>query len=54
MSAHITIDQTPTGWRVEVTAGDQVIVETDGPRVAVAVHPDDDDTAVKPLAVALE
>jgi len=51
MSAHITIDQTPTGWRVEVTDGDDVIVETDGPSVAVAVHPDEDDAA--PLNVTL-
>jgi predicted RNA binding protein YcfA (HicA-like mRNA interferase family) len=52
MSAHVTIDQTDTGWRVEVTEGDHVIVETDGPSCIVAVHPDDDDTQT-PLAVTL-
>jgi hypothetical protein len=54
MSAHITIDQTPTGWKIEVTEGDQVILETDGPRLALAVHPDDDDTPTKPLDVQLQ
>lgn len=51
-AAHVTIDQTDTGWRVEVIEGDRVIVETDGPSCTVAVHPDEDED--KPLAVTLQ
>jgi len=53
MSAHITVDQTPNGWRVEVTEGDDVVVETNGDSLAIAVHPDDDDAPGKPLDVSL-
>ena len=52
MTAHITIEQTLTGWRVTATAADEVVVETDGAALLVALHPDDDDT-VKPLEVQL-
>ncbi len=54
MTAHITIDQTSDGWQVEATGADDVVVETSGSAVTVAVHPDDDDTSKKPLAVSLE
>ena len=53
MSAHITLDQTATGWKIEVTDADQVIIETDGAALLVALHPDEDDT-VKPLDVTLQ
>lgn len=53
MSARVTVDQTATGWRVQVDEGDWVIVETDGPRITVSVNPDEDEPA-RPLEVALE
>ena len=53
MSAKVIIEQTADGWRVEVTEGDDVVVETSGTSIAVAVHPDDDDHQDKPLAVNL-
>ena len=53
MSAKVIIEQTADGWRVEVTEGDDVVVETSGKSIAVAVHPDDDDHQGKPLAVQL-
>ncbi len=52
MSTRITIDQTATGWHVEVTDGEQVIVETDGANCNVSVQPDTDDSPT-PLAVTL-
>ncbi len=54
MTVHITIDQTDTGWKVEASGADDVVVETDATGVTVAAHPDDDDTSKKPLAVSLE
>jgi hypothetical protein len=51
VTARVVIEQTATGWKVEVTEGDDVVVETSGNSVAVAVHPDDDDN--KPLDVTL-
>lgn len=53
MSAHISADQTPTGWRVEVTDGDDVIVETDGPNLSVTIRPENDDAPPTPLDVTL-
>ena len=52
MSAHVSIDQTGTGWHVAVDAEDVVIV-TDGADIHVTIGPDDDDTPT-PLAVAFE
>jgi hypothetical protein len=53
MSANVSVDQTPTGWRVVVKEADEVVIETDGPGIVVAIHPDDDDTSSKPLDVTL-
>jgi hypothetical protein len=53
MSAHITVDQTATGWKIAVTDADQVVIEVDGAALLVALHPDDDDTP-KPLDVTLQ
>lgn len=53
MSAKVTIEQTADGWSVEVTDGDDVVVETKGSSIVVAIHPDDDDQQGKPLGVAL-
>ncbi len=52
MSAHVAIDETPTGWAVVVTDGDDVAIVTDGPAIIVTIKPDADDEA-KPLAVTL-
>jgi hypothetical protein len=50
---HVTIDQSDTGWRVEASGADDVVIETDATGVTVGVHPDDDDTGKKPLDVSL-
>lgn len=52
MSVRVVIEQTANGWKVEATNGDDVVVETSGSGIFVAVHPDDDDTAT-PLDVTL-
>ena len=55
MSTSVSADQTATGWRVEVKGGDDVIIETSGKEIAIAVRPDDDDAQPTdtPLAVTL-
>lgn len=52
MSGHVSAEETPTGWRVEVRDAEFVIIETDGPRLSIGLAPDDDDTPT-PLAVSL-
>ena len=55
MSAQVVVEQTPDGWDVHIVHGDDVVVRTVGPRITVAVVPDDDDTPpAQPLAVTLE
>ncbi len=55
MSALVTIVQTPDGWDVKVVNGENVVVRTVGPRITVAVVPDDDDTPTpQPLTVTLD
>lgn len=52
MSNKVTIEQTPTGWHVEVTDADLVTIDTDGADINVAVTPDQDDSP-RPLDVHL-
>lgn len=52
MKAQVVVTQTADGWDVHVVHGDDVVVRTVGPRITVAIVPDDDDTPT-PLVVTL-
>lgn len=53
MTAHVCIDQTDTGWDVDVKEAENVLVRFEDGNIYVSVKPDDDDAAT-PLAVSLE
>ena len=50
MTAKVVIEQTADGWDVHITDAEDVVVRTVGPRITVAVVPDNDP---QPLAVTL-
>ena len=50
MSAEVVIQQTADGWNVHIIHADDVVVRTVGPRITVAVVPDE---TTKPLDVTL-
>jgi len=55
MSAQVVVNETADGWDVHILHGDDVVVRTVGPRITVAVVPDDDDLpSQQPLSVTLE
>ena len=47
MTAQVVVTQTADGWDVHITDAEDVVVRTVGPRITVAIVPDDDETPLK-------
>ena len=52
MTAQVVITQTADGWEVHITDAEHVVVRTVGPRITVAIVPDEDELET-PLKVTL-